>query len=155
MSAPWHLTAAEMDAAWDEREARLAEAERDAALGRIAMRFVDRAGDYCDVDPAERICDEFSKAMGDEVERQFRERMQRDADSAGTKRAYHETHEPPHCPTCDCAPDSASGTLQKFAANLAAAQRPLDPEVARVLYENKEDLYMTDADQPEAAANGR
>lgn len=29
MSAPWHLTAAEMDAAWDEREARLAEAERD------------------------------------------------------------------------------------------------------------------------------
>lgn len=61
-------------AEYDALAARLAEAERDAALGRIAMRFVDRAGDYCDVDPAERICDEFNKAMGDEVERQCRER---------------------------------------------------------------------------------
>lgn len=67
---------------------RLAEAERDAALGRIAIKFVDRAGDYCDVDPAERICDEFSKAMGDEVERQQVARgfpPTRTADSAGEK----------------------------------------------------------------------
>jgi hypothetical protein len=43
------------------------------------MRFVDRAGDYCDVDPAERICDEFYKAMGEEVDRQWKERIRRDA----------------------------------------------------------------------------
>ena len=61
----------------------LAEAERDAALGRIAMRFVDRAGDYCDVDPAERICDEFYRAMGEEVERQWKERIRRDAAMEG------------------------------------------------------------------------
>ena len=39
----------------------------DAELGRIAMRFVDRAGDYCDIDPAERICDEFYKAISNAV----------------------------------------------------------------------------------------
>ena len=39
----------------------------DAELGRIAMRFVDRAGDYCNIDPAERICDQFYKAMADQV----------------------------------------------------------------------------------------
>lgn len=33
------------------------------------MRYVDRAGDYCEVDPAEKICDEFSEAMGDVVDR--------------------------------------------------------------------------------------
>ncbi|MFA5899412.1 MAG: hypothetical protein WC829_09910 [Hyphomicrobium sp.] len=52
------------------RAALLAEVERvskNAQLGRIAMRFVDRAGDYCDIDPAERICDQFYKAMSDQV----------------------------------------------------------------------------------------
>lgn len=41
--------------------------QADAELGRIAMRFVDRAGDVADCDPAERICAEFYKAMGDAV----------------------------------------------------------------------------------------
>lgn len=66
----------------DAALARLAEAEGDAALGRIAIKFVDRAGDVCEVDPADRICREFHAAMSAEVERQFRVRMQRDADSA-------------------------------------------------------------------------
>jgi hypothetical protein len=35
----------------------------DAKLGRIAMRFVDRAGDTCPEDPAEKICAEFYAAM--------------------------------------------------------------------------------------------
>ncbi len=39
----------------------------DAELGRIAMRFDEPHGDYCDVDPAERICDEFYKAISDAV----------------------------------------------------------------------------------------
>ena len=41
--------------------------QADAELGRIAMKFVDRAGDYCDIDPAERICDQFYKAIADQV----------------------------------------------------------------------------------------
>lgn len=41
----------------------------DAELGRIAMKFVDRAGDHCKEDPAERICDEFNKAIGEAVTR--------------------------------------------------------------------------------------
>lgn len=68
---------AEMQQAMDELHVkhgrsmrRLAEAERDAALGRIALRFVDRAGDTCDEDPAETICVEFYLAMAEEVERQ-------------------------------------------------------------------------------------
>ena len=36
---------------------------QDAELGRTAMRFVDRAGDVAECDPAERICAEFNKAM--------------------------------------------------------------------------------------------
>lgn len=40
----------------------------DAKLGRIAMRFVDRAGDIDpNCDPAERICAEFYKAMSDAI----------------------------------------------------------------------------------------
>ena len=46
-----------------ERE-RLAEATE---LADTAMRFVDRAGDVCDIDPAERICAEFHKAMSEVV----------------------------------------------------------------------------------------
>ena len=45
MSAPWHLTAAKMDAAWDEREARLAEVE--AERDKILRLWLD------DADPAE------------------------------------------------------------------------------------------------------
>jgi hypothetical protein len=49
---------------WEQIEALQADAE----LGRIAMRFVDRAGDVADCDPAERICAEFYKAMGDAID---------------------------------------------------------------------------------------
>lgn len=51
-------------------EARLAEIEGDALLGQIAMRFVDRAGDTCEIDTAETICNEFHLTMASEVERQ-------------------------------------------------------------------------------------
>ena len=44
---------------------------KDAELGRTAMRFVDRAGDYCKEDPAERICDQFHGAMADVVDRHY------------------------------------------------------------------------------------
>lgn len=37
---------------------------RDARLGDVALKFVDRAGDPCpNVDPAEKICAEFASAM--------------------------------------------------------------------------------------------
>jgi hypothetical protein len=49
---------------------RVEAAERGAAFGEIAFRFVDRAGDYCKEDPAGRICDEFAEAMADEIDRQ-------------------------------------------------------------------------------------
>jgi hypothetical protein len=35
----------------------------DIELGKVAMRFVDRAGDPADCDPAERICAEFHAAV--------------------------------------------------------------------------------------------
>lgn len=41
----------------------VAEAEFDRELADTAMRFVDRAGDTCETDTAERICAEFHKAM--------------------------------------------------------------------------------------------
>lgn len=41
----------------------------DKELAETAMRYVDRAGDYCPQDPAEKICDEFSEAMGDVIDR--------------------------------------------------------------------------------------
>jgi len=50
---------------------RIEQLEKDAALGNIAMKFVDRAGDVADCDPAERICAEFYKAMADEVEKHW------------------------------------------------------------------------------------
>lgn len=40
-----------------------------AELGRIAMKFVDRAGDVCEDDPAEHICAEFYNAMANAVDR--------------------------------------------------------------------------------------
>lgn len=40
--------------------------ERNARLGKVAMRFVDRAGDvHPGIDDAETICAEFYKAMSD------------------------------------------------------------------------------------------
>jgi hypothetical protein len=53
---------------------RIEALEKDAALGNIAMKFVDRAGDVADCDPAERICAEFYKAMADEVEKHWADR---------------------------------------------------------------------------------
>ena len=42
---------------------------KDAALGRVAMRFVDRAGDvHPGIDDAETICAEFHAAMMAELE---------------------------------------------------------------------------------------
>ena len=42
---------------------------KDAELGRIAMRFVDRAGDvHPGIDDADRICREFHKAMSDAID---------------------------------------------------------------------------------------
>lgn len=44
--------------------------EHSAALGDVAMRFVDRAGDvHPGIDDADRICAEFSQAMGLEQNR--------------------------------------------------------------------------------------
>ena len=45
--------------------------KKEAELGNIAMRFVDRAGDIADCDPAERICSEFHAAMSDAVDRLY------------------------------------------------------------------------------------
>lgn len=41
----------------------------DHELANTAMRYVDRAGDYCKVDPAEKICDDFYNAMSDVIDR--------------------------------------------------------------------------------------
>jgi hypothetical protein len=66
---------------WDSYaalEARCEELEIDAQFGRIAMQFVDRAGDYCDTDPASRICDEFHAAFCAQIdanEEKIRARM--------------------------------------------------------------------------------
>jgi hypothetical protein len=56
------------DAARVELEAEIAALRVDAELGRVALQFVDRAGDVCDEDPAERICEEFWIAMSAAVE---------------------------------------------------------------------------------------
>ena len=48
----------------DALQAHIAELEKDAAFGRVAMRFVDRAGDvHPGIDDAETICAEFHAAM--------------------------------------------------------------------------------------------
>lgn len=58
-----------MSKGFDTRN-RMMAAERDAAIGRIAMRFIDRAGDTCEEDTAETICAEFYAAILEEVNRQ-------------------------------------------------------------------------------------
>ncbi len=49
--------------ALDALTAENAALKADAELGKIAMRFVDRAGDWCEADPAEIICAEFNDSM--------------------------------------------------------------------------------------------
>lgn len=45
---------------------------QDAGLGRVAMKYVDRAGDIDPTcDPAERICTQFYEAMSAELERHY------------------------------------------------------------------------------------
>lgn len=41
----------------------------DRELAETAMRYVDRAGDYCQEDPAEKICDAFYSTMSDVIGR--------------------------------------------------------------------------------------
>ena len=62
------VLASEADALIDAKDAEIAGLRLDAELGRVAMQFVDRAGDVCKEDPAERICDEFNIAMAATVE---------------------------------------------------------------------------------------
>jgi hypothetical protein len=64
--------------------------KKEAELGNIAMRFVDRAGDVAICDSAERICDEFYVAMSEAVERLYVQ--QRDLLIKLNK------HEPPRSP---------------------------------------------------------
>lgn len=62
--------------AYAEEAVRL-ERERsslDVELGKVAMRFVDRAGDVADCDPAERICAEFYAAASEVCDREFKKR---------------------------------------------------------------------------------
>lgn len=48
----------------------VADLRKDAELGRVAMRFVDRAGDvHPGIDDAERICAEFYAAMSEVLDK--------------------------------------------------------------------------------------
>jgi len=38
-------------------------AEANAEIADVVFRFIDRMNDYCDADPAERILDEFTRAV--------------------------------------------------------------------------------------------
>ena len=59
----------------------------DAELGRIAMRFVDRAGDpHPGIDDAETICREFHAAMSAVLDPRFQRRM----DAARKQGANHD-----------------------------------------------------------------
>lgn len=50
------------------QDGEVQDARQYEEYGKIAMKFVDRAGDYCEVDPAEKICDEFYEAIADKVD---------------------------------------------------------------------------------------
>jgi len=39
------------------------EIEFNKEVTAVTMKYIDRIGDYCDVDPAEKICDEFYKSF--------------------------------------------------------------------------------------------
>jgi hypothetical protein len=55
-----------------ELKSKVLRLEKDAALGKVAMRFVDRAGDvHPGIDDADTICAEFYTAMSAECVRQF------------------------------------------------------------------------------------
>jgi len=63
-AASEYKTKLEAQTTFDALRTRLAEVEKDAALGLTAMRFVDRAGDvHPGIDDAETICADFYKAM--------------------------------------------------------------------------------------------
>ena len=59
-----------------DKDAEIAALREDAALGKIAMRFVDRAGDvHPGIDDAETICADFYVAMMKELEPVFASRL--------------------------------------------------------------------------------
>ena len=47
----------------DKQAARIKELEKDAAIGEVVWRFIDRMGDHCEVDKAETILDQFVAAV--------------------------------------------------------------------------------------------
>jgi hypothetical protein len=47
----------------DSYRRRMESAERDAAIGAVVWKFIDRMGDHCEVDTAEKILDEFVAAV--------------------------------------------------------------------------------------------
>lgn len=55
---------------------------------------------WCDPAVGARL----SNRAADEIER-----LRTALEQKRPKRAYYETHDPPHCPTCGCGADSASG----------------------------------------------
>ena len=49
------------------------ELSTDAEFGRIAIRFVDRAGDiHPGIDDAETICADFHKAMSEPIDKRYK-----------------------------------------------------------------------------------
>jgi len=53
----------EATAVIDQQAARIKELEKDAAIGEVVWRFIDRMGDHCEVDKAETILDQFVAAV--------------------------------------------------------------------------------------------
>ena len=39
------------------------EIEFNKEITAVTMKYIDHIGDYCDVDPVEKICDEFYKSF--------------------------------------------------------------------------------------------
>ncbi len=78
----WHPigdeAAAEIDRLTRERDEAQAERDalaKDAAIGRVVWRFIDRMNDVCDIDPAERIVQEFVDAVYPAIEAALPERV--------------------------------------------------------------------------------
>jgi len=54
------------------QRARIAQLETEAELGKVAMKFIDRAADvHPGIDDAETICEEFSKAMAQVLDKYY------------------------------------------------------------------------------------
>jgi hypothetical protein len=45
----------------ESAESRALESAKDAELGRILMKYIDRLGDYCEIDPVDKIIAELEK----------------------------------------------------------------------------------------------